>query len=89
MKLSKIDNLLQHSEAERDPCGDYRRLWESLEKAAAVRIEEVMAEATEMTEPFVAFEVARTLPAGDYHSKDSRLEFLSARHEPNNCPFGH
>lgn len=60
-------NSLQHAEAERDPCGDYRRLWESLEKAAATRVEEVMAETAEMTEPFVASEVARTLPAGTRH----------------------
>lgn len=65
--MSLTLSLLQHAEADRDPCGDYRRLWESLEKAAATRVEEVMAETGEMTEPFVAYEVARTLPAGTHH----------------------
>ena len=35
-----------------------------LEVAAASQIEESMSQATELTEPYVAYEVVRTLPPG-------------------------
>jgi len=53
------------SPAPADPCGGYRGLLMDLETAAVSQIEEVMANTTELTEPYVAYEVVRTLPPGD------------------------
>jgi hypothetical protein len=40
-----------------------------LEAAAASQIHEVMSKAAELTEPFIAYEVVRTLPPGEKLSK--------------------
>lgn len=63
--LSTYKSLQLHQE-DRDPCCDYRGLLTSLEAAAALKVQDVMTSTAELSEPFIAFEVARTLPPGEF-----------------------
>lgn len=47
-----------------DPCKEYREIVLSLEKAASNQVDTIMADPQSLSEPFIAYEVARTLPAG-------------------------
>lgn len=46
----------------------YSDLLGKLEAAAAKEIASLLPKLEELTEPFIAYEVARTLPPGDPHS---------------------
>ena len=56
---------VQHPEHTSQEQRNYTEMLLKLDKAAAEATRTALHESTELTEPFVAYEVARTLPAGE------------------------
>lgn len=77
-----------HTAATPDPCRAYRELFASLETAATDKIDQIMCQSEEMTEPFIAYEVARTLPPGAEYPKLTSYYSITSEDIMPLLPFG-